>query len=239
MYPVLLKEWRQFFSSLSGLLTVSVFLLINGLVLFVFADTDILSYGYASLDTFFDVAPYIFLQLIPALTMRSFSEEFKYDTYVLLLTKPLSREQIVGGKFGACALIVGFVLLLTLFYPYTLSVLSLSEKGLDAGATAGAYTGLFALGLCFVSIGIFASSCTSHIIVAFLMSSFLGYFFYDGWGQIAKLYPKSAFFSEWLGLEYHFSSIRKGVVDMRDVLYFILFIGTFLLLTLKRLYKNY
>lgn len=239
MYPILLKEWRQFFSTLSGLMTVAVFLLINGLILFVFSDTDILSYGYASLDTFFDLTPYVFLQLIPALTMRSFSEEFKADTYILLITKPLSREQIVLGKFGACALMVGLVLALTLFYPYTLSALSLSEQGLDAGATAGAYIGLFALGLCFVSIGIFTSSCTSHIIAAFLTSSFLGYFFYDGWVQIAKLYPKSAFFSEWLGLEYHFTSIRKGVLDMRDVLYFILFIGTFLLLTLKRLYKNY
>src|SRR5687767_2040174 len=167
MWSVCKKELRQFFSSLTGYIIIIVFLLVNGLVLFVFED-NILDFGYASLDRFFQLAPWILLLLIPAITMRSFAEEFKTGTYEILQTRPLSRWQIVGGKYLGSLVVAGIALLPTIIYFFTIQRLS-SNEGIDTGATIGSYIGLFFLAAVFTAIGIFASSITNNAVVAFIL----------------------------------------------------------------------
>src|SRR5688572_16300030 len=168
MWSVCKKEFRQFFSSLTGYIAIAVFLLVNGLFLFVFPD-NILDFGYTTLDRFFELAPMILLLLIPAITMRSFADEFRSGTYEILQTKPLSSWQVVGGKYLGALLVVIIALIPTLIYVISLNALSF-EQGLDSGGTAGAYIGLLFLSAVFVAIGICCSSLTNNAVVAFIVS---------------------------------------------------------------------
>ncbi len=216
-----------------GYISIGVFLLITGLFLWVFPDTNVLSFGYASLDSFFGMVPWIFLFLIPAITMRSFSEEIKTGTIELLATRPVTDLQIVLGKYLAALVLVLFSLLPTLLYFYTVYALS-GEPGIDTGATWGSYIGVFMLGACFLSIGLFASSLTSNQIVAFIVGVFLCFIFYMGFEYISRL---PIFFGgldnllQMLGINFHYNSISRGVVDSRDILYFLSLIAAFLLMT--------
>src|SRR4030081_2473080 len=177
MWAVCKKELRQFFSSLTGYIAIIVFLLLNGLFLFVFPDTDILIYGYATLDKFFELAPWILLLLVPAITMRSFSDEFRMGTFELLQTSPLSTAHIVGGKFLASLLVVVIALLPTLIY--FLSVRRLSgQAGVDTGGIMGSYIGLFFLASVFTAIGICCSSFTNNAVVAFIAAAFACFLVY-------------------------------------------------------------
>jgi ABC-2 type transport system permease protein len=233
MYSIFLKEIRSFLSSLIAYITVIVFLLANGLFIWIFEETNLLDIGYADLSPFFGLAPAIFIFLISAITMRSFSDEIKAGTIETLTTKPVSDISIILGKYVANLVLVLFSILPTLIYVYTIYTLGDPAGNLDTGATMGSYLGLLFLGASYVAIGIFASSLTENQIVAFILSMFLCFCFYlmfDYLGNIRFL-KSDYFFIEWFGINYHYRSISKGVIDSRDVVYFISLIAMFIWLT--------
>lgn len=240
MWMICTKEWRQFFSSLTGYIALVVFLLLNGLLLFVFPDTSLLDFGYASLNGFFDIAPWILLFLIPTITMRSIADEYKSGTFELLKTMPLTPAQIVWGKFFGALLIVLLALIPTITYAISIQALS-AVGGLDVGSTIGSYTGLLMLGAVFTSVGICTSSFTSNTVVAFIGGAFLCFLLYTGFEAISKL-PLFAsgmdYYIEMLGIKFHYNSISKGVIDVRDIIYFIGVIFIFLLITQRNVAKR-
>src|SRR5450432_11699 len=241
MWPVCKKEFRQFFSSLTGFIAIAVFLLLNGLFLFVFPDTNILDFGYATLDKFFELAPWILTFLVPAITMRSLSEEFKTGTYEILQTKPLGNAPVVGGKYLGSLLIVLLALLPTLLYAFSMESLSATNAGIDIGGTIGSYIGLFFLAAVFTAIGICCSSFTSNAVVAFIVSAFACFILYTGFNavsRIASLAGGAGYYIEMLGIDYHYRSISRGVIDSHDIIYFISVIAFFLLFTQRNLIKR-
>ncbi|MFM9910708.1 MAG: gliding motility-associated ABC transporter permease subunit GldF [Chitinophagaceae bacterium] len=240
MWSVCKKEFRQFFSSLTGYIAIVVFLLLNGLFLFVFPETNLLDFGYATLDKFFELSPRILLLLIPAITMRSFSDEFKTGTFELLQTKPISRWQLVMGKYLGALMVVVIALLPTLIYIISVQQLS-AEGGIDTGATIGSYIGLFFLSAVFTAIGICCSSYTSNAVVAFIISGFVCFILYSGFNAISRIpaFESGAdYFIEMAGIDFHYRSISRGVIDTRDIIYFFSGIGLFLILTHRNLVKR-
>jgi len=241
MLAIFKKEISSFFSSAIGYLVVALFLIINGLFLWVFkGDFNILNYGFADLTPFFTLAPWILLFLIPAVTMRSFSEEKRLGTLELLLTKPISSWQIVLGKyFGAFALIL-IALLPTLLYVYTVWQLGNPVGNLDVGSTLGSYFGLLFLVAAYTSIGIFTSTLSENQIVAFIVAVFICFFMYFGFEGIANFsnFGSATALVEGLGMKSHFNSIARGVIDTRDVVYFLSISFFFMLWTVIRLQNN-
>ena len=233
MLSILKKEIRSFLSSFIAYVVIVVFLLLIGLFTWVFADGNILVLGQANLDTLFFIAPWVFTFLISAITMRSFSEELKQGTFELLRTKPITDLQIVLGKFLASVLLVLFALLPTLIYVYSVYQLGQPMGNLDTGAIMGSYIGLLLLGASYVSIGLFASVITPNQIVAFILGLFLCFFFYVGFQQMSNLSLFGTYDSlvQNLGIQVHYDSISRGVVDSRDVIYFGSLIAMFLGLT--------
>lgn len=234
MWSIYRKELNAFFSSLIGYIVIAVFLILLGLMIWVFPDTSLLNYQYATLDQLFDLGPIIFLFLIPALTMRSFAEEQQNGTIELLVTKPLTDFQIVGGKFLAAFTLVVFAILPTLLYYYTVHELGSPKGNLDTGAIMGSYFGLLLLGASFVAIGLLASSLTNNQIVGFLFAVFLCFLFYYGFFFLSKLpifVAKYDDIVQMIGIDYHYASISRGVVDTRDLVYFFSLIGFFLFAT--------
>lgn len=234
MFTIFLKEINIFFSSLIGYIALAVFFIITGLFLWIFPDTSLLEYGYATLDYLFILAPWIFMFLIPAITMRSFAEEIKSGTIELLATRPITDLQIIMGKYLASFVLVIFALLPTLLYFYTIYSLGSPVGNIDTGAVWGSYIGLLLLAACFVSIGIFASALTSNQIVAFILAVFLCFFFYQAFDYLSKLdifYATIDNVVELIGINAHYTSISRGVVDTRDIIYFFSFISIFILLT--------
>jgi ABC-2 type transport system permease protein len=239
MWSVCKKELRQFFSSLTGYIAIVVFLMVNGLVLFVF-ENNIFDFGYATLDRFFQLAPWILLLLIPAITMRSFSDEFKGGTYEILQTRPLTHWQIIGGKYAGSLIVVLIALLPTLIYIISIQQLSAGE-GIDAGATLGSYIGLFFLAAVFTAIGICTSSFTGNAVVAFIISLIGCALIYYGFSAVSKLPGLNSgadYYVEMAGIDFHYRSISRGVVDTRDIVYFISCIGLFLFITNHNLLKR-
>lgn len=213
---------------------VSVFLVILGLFMWVFPDSSVLNYNYATLAQLFDLAPFIFLFLIPAITMRSFSEELNEGTIELLATKPLQDWKIVMGKFLGALVVVLFALLPTLLYFYSVYQLGAPPGNIDTGAVMGSYLGLFLLAASFVSMGVFASSLTKNQIVAFLLAVLLCFFFYLAFLYLSDLpvfLGKVDDIVQKIGIDYHYASISKGLVDTRDIIYFLSLISFFLLST--------
>lgn len=237
MWAVYKKEIRQFFSSLTGYIAMIVFLLVNGLLLFVFPETSIFNFGYASLEKFFELAPWILLLLVPAITMRSFSDEFRTGTFEILQTKPVSKDQIVGGKYLAALLVIVVALIPTGLYVVSIEQLS-GQNGLDLGATAGSYVGLFFLAAVFASIGICCSSYSHNPVVAFMAAAFLCFLLYSAFSAVS-LIPALAsgadYYVEMLGIDFHYHSISRGVIDSRDIVYFLSVIFFFLMLTKRKL----
>ena len=234
MLSIFQKEINTFFSSLIGYITIGTFLAILGLMMWVFPDTNLLDYNYATLDQLFDLGPLIFMFLIPAITMRTFSEEQQTGTIELLATKPLTDWQIVLGKFFAAWLLVGFAILPTLLYYFTIHQLGAPVGNLDAGAIAGSYIGFLLLGGAFVSIGLLSSSLTNNQIVAFILATFVSFLFYYGFFFFSKLPIFVGKFDnavQMIGIDYHYTSISRGVIDSRDVIYFLSLIISFLVLT--------
>ena len=234
MYSIFLKEINSFFSSLIGYIVIGTFLVIIGLMMWVFPDYSVLSYNYATLDQLFSLAPIIFTFLIPAITMRSFAEEQQSGTIELLVTRPLRDWQIILGKYFANLALVLFALLPTLLYYYSVYQLGSPKGNLDTGAIMGSYIGLVFLGGAFVAIGLFASSLTNNQIVAFILATFLCFIFYWGFFFLSKLpvfVGKVDDIVQMIGIDYHYNSISRGVVDSRDVIYFLSFISFFLFAT--------
>jgi len=241
MWPVCKKEFRQFFSSLTGIIALAVFLLLNGLFLFVFPDSNMLDFGYATLDKFFELAPWILTFLVPAITMRSLADEFKGGTYEILQTRPLGYAQVVGGKYLGCLLIVVMALLPTLLYAFSMQALSAGNAGIDVGGVTGSYIGLFFLAAVFTAIGICCSSLTSNAVVAFIVSAFACFILYMGFNAISRMAALASgvdYYVEMLGIDFHYRSISRGVIDGRDIIYFISVIAFFLLFTQRNLIKR-
>jgi len=234
MFALLRKEISLFLSSLIGYIVITVFLLVNGLFLWVFAsDFNILDFGYASLDGLFMIAPFVFLFLIPAITMRSFADENKSGTIEMLITKPLTDLQIVLAKYFAGVLLVVVAVIPTFFYVYSVYQLGLPKGNIDIGGTWGSYIGLLFLGASFVSIGLFASSLTNNQVVSFIVAVFLSLFVYIGFDFIYSLdlFGPIDLLVKSLGINDHYTSMSRGVIDTRDVIYFISLTGIFILLT--------
>lgn len=241
MLAIFKKEINQFFSSITGYVAIIVFLLANGLMLFVFPDTSLLDYGYANLDPLFDLAPLVFLLLIPAITMRSFADEFKGGTMELLGTKPLTGWQIVLGKFWASALIVLIAVLPTFVYYVAIHQLSATPGNIDNGGIIGAYIGLLLLGAVFTAIGIWASSLTANAVIAFLVAIFTCFLFYNGFDALSKLQLFAGgwdYYLQMAGIKFHYNSISRGVIDSRDIIYFVSVIGLMLYLTKTSLQRK-
>lgn len=223
MLTIFRKEINTFFSSLIGYITIAVFLILMGLIMWVFPD-NVLDFGYANLDMLFDNAPMVLILLIPAVTMRAFSEEKKEGTIEIISTRPITLSQIILGKYAAAVLLVLFSLLPTLLYYYSVYQLATPAGGIDHGATIGSYVGLLLLSASFVSIGIFASALTDNQIVAFIVAAFLCFVFYAAFSAISGLTifgGKIDDLIQSIGIQYHYSSISRGVIDSRDVIYFI------------------
>lgn len=240
MWMICKKEWQQFFSSLTGYIALVVFLLLNGLFLFVFTDTSILDFGYASLGSFFNLAPWILLFLVPTITMRGLADEYKAGTFELLKTLPLTPGQIVWGKFYGSLLVVITALLPTIIYAISVQQLSITG-GIDIGATIGSYIGLILLGAVFTAIGICASSFTNNTVVAFITGAFVCFLLYNGFDAISKLPVFNAgldYYIEMLGINFHYRSISRGVIDSRDIIYFTGIIILFLFITRRNLNKR-
>jgi ABC-2 type transport system permease protein len=236
MKSIALREIKSFFGSPIGYLVVGLFLLLNGLFLWVFdGEYNILQSGFADLSPFFTLAPWIFIFLIPAVTMRSFSDEKKQGTIELLLTKPLSLWQIVNGKFLGSFLLIIIALLPTLIYVYVISSLGMPEGNIDMGRTIGSYFGLLFLAAAYTSIGIFTSTVSENQIVAFLLSVFLCFLFYFGFEGISTYAKGFEDAVSRIGMDYHFKSISRGVFDTRDILYFLSVAVLFLSITVFKL----
>ncbi|HMK02967.1 MAG TPA: gliding motility-associated ABC transporter permease subunit GldF [Ferruginibacter sp.] len=240
MWSICKKELQQFFSNLTGYVTIVLFLLVNGIFLFVLNDSNIFDFGYASLDKFFELAPWILLFLVPAVTMRTLSDEFKGGTFEILQTRPLTKWQIVLGKYFSILIVLLFVIVPTLIYIITIKTLS-AQGGIDSGGILGSYIGLFFLAAVFAAIGLCCSGFTSNAVVAFLISAFACLVLYFGFNALSKL----PFFSngfdyyvEMLGIDFHYRSISRGVMDSRDMIYFLSVIFLFLLITVKSLHKK-
>lgn len=233
MFSIYLKEIRSFLSSLIAIIVIVVFLVANGLFLWVFKETNILDNGYANIDPLFDLAPMIFIFLISAVTMRSFSEEKKTGTLEILTTKPITDTSIILGKYFAGLTIVLLALIPTFIYVYTISDLAVPQGNIDTGAIRGSYTGLIMLSAGYIAIGLFSSVITDNQIVSFIVSMFLCFFFYATFDYLGSFsfFKNTDFFVEWFGISFHYRNISKGVVDSRDIVYFLSLIVLFLWLT--------
>jgi len=234
------KELQQFFSNLTGYIAIILFLLVNGIFLFILKDSNLFDFGYATLQSFFELAPWVLLFLVPAITMRSLSEEFRSGTFEMLQTRPLTKWQIVGGKYLAVLLVLLFVILPTLLYVITISRLS-AANGIDSGGITGSYVGLFLLAAVFAAIGLCCSSFTNNAVVAFLISAFACLVLYMGFNAISKLPVFMAgfdYYIEMLGIDFHYKSVSRGRLDTRDVIYFASLVALFLIITVKNLLKR-
>ena len=238
MYFLFKKEIQGFFSSLTGYLVIAVFLVITGLCLWVVPGVlNIPESGYASLDSLFYIAPWVFLFLVPAITMRSFAEEIKTGTIESLLTKPISEWQLTVAKFLAAATLVFISLLPCVVYIISVWRLGNPPGNLDTGATYGAMIGLLLLGSVYAAIGTFTSSLTDNQIIAFIAAALTAFVFYEGFDAAAKLFESAGVqdFVAYLGIKEHYASISRGVVDFRDLTYFFGVMLIFLLLTRLKL----
>ncbi len=233
MWHILNKEVNSFFDSLIAYVVIVVFLTGVGLLLWVFPETSILTYGYADMYTLFSLTPYVFLFLIPAITMRSFAEEKKGGTMELLLTQPVTDWQLIVGKFLASWLIVVVALLPTLIYVFSVYQLGSPQGNLDMAGITGSYIGLLLLGGVFSAMGMLASSVTENQVIAFILAVFLCFIFFTGFSSVAALgtWGDYAYGIEQLGILYHYNAMSRGLIDLRNVVYLFSLIGIMLLIT--------
>jgi len=240
MFSIFRKELRSFFSNATGYIVIGIFLLLTGLFLWVIpGEFNILDSGYANVDGLFYLAPWLFLFLCPAVTMRLFAEEKQTGTWELLATRPLSNLQIVLGKYLAGWVLVSLALLPTLLYYFTVSYLAEPIGNVDSGAFWGSFIGLFFLAAVYVAIGTFSSSLSNNQIISFVVAVVLCFFFYYGFDLLANFFSsgQSIQMFETTGIHAHYKSISRGVIDSRDLLYFIVLSIIFLLATVFKIKK--
>jgi ABC-2 type transport system permease protein len=229
MWYLYKKELNAFFSNITGYVVIIVFLIINSLFLWVFkGDLNITESGYATLDSLFIIAPWVFLFLVPAVTMKLFAEEKSSGTLDLLLTRPLSELQIIFSKYLAGVTLVIVALLPTFIYYVSIYQLSNPVGNIDHGGIIGSLIGLFFLAAIYIAIGLFTSALTANQIVAFILAVVLCFFFYIGFDYLgAFIKPlESAIVN--LGINEHYRSMSIGVIDSRDVIYFLSVIALFI-----------
>lgn len=236
MKALLLREIKSFFGSPIGYLVIAIFLLLNGLFLWVFDNGfNILNSGFADMGPFFTLSPWILIFLIPAVTMRSFSDEKKQGTLELLFTKPLSVWEIVNGKFLGAFILIVLALLPTLIYVAVLSNFGNPQGNIDMGSTMGSYFGLLFLIAGYTAIGVFSSTLSENQIVAFIIAVFLCFVLYFGFEGVSALFGANSGIVAKIGMDYHFKSMSRGVIDTRDVLYFASIAILFLSFTVYKL----
>ncbi len=231
MIRVFVREFSGYLSSLIAYMVIGVFLTAIGLLTWVFPETSVLDYGYADMDTLFSTAPYVFIFLIPAITMKTFAEEKKMGTLELLLTKPLSEVQIVWGKFFAAWGLAVLALLPTVVYYFSVSALGNPKGNIDAAAVVGSYIGLILLAAIFTSVGVLASALTQNQIVAFIVAAFLCFLQYIGFDSFSAFAGAQALLVKQMGILYHYESLSRGLIDSRDVVYALSVTGFFTLCT--------
>ena len=232
MFAIFKKEINSFFNSLVAYLVLATFFIFMGLIGWVLPDTSIFDYGFNDLSVLFSFAPYLFLFLIPAITMRSLSEEYRTGTFELNKTKPLTSWQIINGKFFASWLLVGLSLLPFFLYYYAAYQLGSPVGNIDTAGFFGSLFGLFVLGGVFTGIGLLCSAVTNNQIVAFILAALVSYFFYDGLLQLALLTRGTLFSSlELLSFQYHYDALSRGVIDTRNIIYFTSWLISCLLFT--------
>jgi ABC-2 type transport system permease protein len=235
MRPIFIREVASFFSSIIGYVAIGVFLLACWLFLWVLSDgNNILDYGYASMDKFFDIAPMLLLLLIPAVTMRSFAEEIRTGTIEWLSTKPLTDLDIILGKYLAALALIVIALVPTLIYLYSIATLADANTVLDSGGIIGSYIGLFFLAAGFASVGVFCSALASNQVVGFLVSLFACFLLYSGFDALSKIPAFTGnieYYLSMVGMQFHYASISRGIIDSRDVVYFLSVIILFISLT--------
>ncbi len=233
MISILKKEMNEFLDSLIAYVVIGIFLIGIGLLMCVFPETNVLDYGYSSMETLFFLSPYVFMFLVPAITMKSFAEEKRNGTIELLYTLPFREMDIILGKFLAGFLLVLFSILPTLIYYFSLSYLGNPVGNLDTAGIVGSYIGLILLGGIFTAIGILASALTGNQIVSFILAAFLSFFFYAGFDSIASIniWSETSFFIKNIGILSHYEVLSKGLIDLRDVVYLLTLTAVFLYVT--------
>ena len=231
MIQVFKKELNSFLNSLIAYVVIGVFLTSIGLMMWVFTDTSVLDYGFADMDTLFSLGPYVFIFLVPAITMKSFAEEKKMGTMELLLTKPLSDWNIVLGKFLAAFALVMLAVAPSVIYYFSIYRLGNPVGNIDSAGVAGSYVGLMLLSVVFCAIGLLASSFTSSQIVSFILAAFLSFIFYTGFDSLSSLAGSSGLMVKQVGILYNYESLSRGVIDSRSVVYFLSVAGLVLLAT--------
>ncbi|MEQ6119084.1 gliding motility-associated ABC transporter permease subunit GldF [Reichenbachiella sp. MALMAid0571] len=233
MFTIFIKEVNNFLNSLIAYIVIGVFLTSIGLLMWVFPESSILEYGYADMGTLFTMGPYVFMFLVPAITMRMFAEEKRTGTAELLFTRPLTSFDIIGGKYLAGFFLVVFSLLPTVLYYFSVYNLGNPVGNLDTPGIIGSYIGLTLLGGVFVSIGIFSSSVTENQVVSFILAVFLSFIMYSGLSSIAgiNVWGEFSYIIEQFSVLYHYGSLSKGLIDLRDIVYFLSVIAVMLLVT--------
>ena len=240
MISIFRKELRSFFSNATGYIVIGIFLLLTGLFLWVIpGQYNIIDAGYANVDGLFYLAPWLFLFLCPAVTMRLFAEEKQTGTWELLVTKPLSRFQLVLGKYFAGWVLVALTLLPTLIYYFSVCYLAEPVGNVDSGAFWGSFIGLFFLAGIYVGIGTFSSSLSNNQIISFVVALVLSFFFYYGFDLLASFFTsgQAIQYLESIGINSHYKSMSRGVIDSRDVIYFVSVSVVFILATVRKI-KN-
>jgi ABC-2 type transport system permease protein len=231
MLSLYLKELRSFLSSIIGYVFILIYLIASGLFHWILSyNTNLLEGAEADLIPFFNLSPVILLILIPAITMRSIAEERRTGTIELLFTKPISDLGIILAKYFAGVTLMIIAIIPTIVYFFSMYYLGKPIGIIDLGASLTSYLGLILLGSVFVSIGIFASSLTSSQIVSFILAMFLCWFIYDGLellGSFSQMGNSDAII-RYFGISSHYNSIKKGLVDTSDIVYFISVIFLFL-----------
>ena len=232
MLAILKKELNLFFATPIGYLVIAIFLLINGLFLWVFkGDFNILDANFADLNSFFFIAPWFFIFMIPAITMRTFSDEIRLGTIEIIKTKPISTWDIIMGKYLGSLLLISIALIPTMTYVYTIAQLAATPESIDYGSIIGSYVGLLFLASAITAIGMFTSTLSNNQIVAFIMGLALSFFIFYGFEAIDELINSESYGIKNLGLYAHFINIGRGVIDTKDLLYFLSVTFFFLFIT--------
>jgi len=222
MINIFIKEFNSYLHSLIAYIVISVFLTGMGLLMWVFPETNVLDYGFADMNVLFSLGPYVMMFLIPAITMKMFAEERKAGTFELLATRPVSDWDIVLGKYSASLLLVIFALIPTVLYYFSIYWLGNPVGNIDTPGVIGSYIGFILLGASFTSIGLFCSSITENQVVAFVIAVFMSFLLFEGFTSLAALFPKgtTTLLVEKLGMVSHYNSLSRGLIDLRDVVYF-------------------